>query len=322
MSNSGPAPWVNRNSGLGCQDSGAPVWNTNEPVSTSPISPDATARSAVWMPGPSIGSGAHARRSPFSSASASSSRASWEAIAIGFSDHTCLPASRIRRSTSAWAAGIVRFTTMPTSSRARSSSTVPAASSPEPSRTSNSSARARARSTSRSARKRTSTSGNCQRLRRYCSEITPVPMMPTPRAPGALAGCGSSDSGTTVAAFGSTTSVAGASSVTVSPASTSVAAPPGAPVVTGAGASWAEDVTSPVRVTSPVAVPSSCGVIGPPPRARPSHRRSRPARRGTRRCPRRRRPRSRRTRPRAGPAGRPRGSPARPPRPVRRASAP
>ena len=74
MSKSGPAPVAYKKSGFGCHASGPGTWNEVNAVSGSPMSPRAMARSAVWMPGPSTVSGAHATRKPDTAASASSWR--------------------------------------------------------------------------------------------------------------------------------------------------------------------------------------------------------------------------------------------------------
>ncbi len=177
MSNRGPAPRANRNSGFGCQASGPGTWNSVVAVSGSPMSPRAMARMADWIPAPSTVSGAHATCTP--AARAASSRSwpdSWSS-ASGFSLHTCLPAATIRRPTSACVAGSVRFTTISISSIASRSSTVPWFGTPC------SSARERARSRSMSATNRTSRSGIAVMFSRYVPEMTPAPMTPTPTRP-------------------------------------------------------------------------------------------------------------------------------------------
>ena len=125
MSNSGPAPLVNRNSGLGWKMSGPmyciTVWADNG----SPMSPRAIARRAVCTPGPSTVSGATPTSSPAASAFASSSRPLSRSTLIGFSDQTCLPASIASPDTCAWTAGMVRFTTSSTSGCSRRRRRVP-----------------------------------------------------------------------------------------------------------------------------------------------------------------------------------------------------
>ena len=64
MSNSGPAPLANRNSGFGWKMSGPAYCITVCADSGTPMSPFAIARRAVWTPGPSTVSGATPTSSP------------------------------------------------------------------------------------------------------------------------------------------------------------------------------------------------------------------------------------------------------------------
>src|SRR5687768_5547984 len=71
MSNSGPPPLANRNSGFGWKMSGPMYCMTVCPDSGSPMSPRAIALRAVCTPGPSTVSGATPTRRPDASAWAS-----------------------------------------------------------------------------------------------------------------------------------------------------------------------------------------------------------------------------------------------------------
>ena len=115
MSNSGPAPLANRNSGLGWKMSGPTYCMIVCADNGSPMSPRAMARRAVCTPGPSTVSGATPTSSPAASACSSRARPLARSTLIGFSDQTCLPAAIARLATSACTAGMVRLTTTSTS---------------------------------------------------------------------------------------------------------------------------------------------------------------------------------------------------------------
>src|SRR4051812_28373476 len=177
MSNSGPAPASKKKAGFGCQPSGPGDCISASAVSGRPIAPSSMSRRAVWSPAPRNVSGAHPTRSPAFRAASSSARPSARPDASGFSFQTCLPAAIASCATSAWAAGIVRFTTISTSGWPSTTSGSPAAA------TSNSAARARATSGSRSPIATTVVSGKAARFLRYSELMLPAPTIPMPTGP-------------------------------------------------------------------------------------------------------------------------------------------
>src|SRR5881409_1247314 len=165
MSNSGPAPSWKRNAGFGCHESGPGDCIRASAVSGGPIAPSSTSRRTACSPAPRKVSGAPP------------TRASARSAASGFSFQTCLPAAIARSAISAWAAGIVRLTTISTSGWPTTTEASPATGTPC------SAAFARATSGMASPTARTRVSGNCVRFWRYCELMFPAPMTPIPTGP-------------------------------------------------------------------------------------------------------------------------------------------
>ena len=179
MSNSGPAPRWNRNSGSGCHRSGPGLCISASAVCGTPIAPSAISRRAVCSPAPSTVSGAQPSRRPARPASASRRCPVAVSRASGFSVQTLLPAASAAEVTSACAAGMVRLTTSSTSGSRSAWATVPAPGTPYLA------ACSLARSRSMSAQKSTRRSGNDVRLRRYSRLMVPQPTTATPTGPAA-----------------------------------------------------------------------------------------------------------------------------------------
>ena len=181
MSNSGPAPRWNRNSGSGCHRSGPGSCIMASAACGTPMAPASMRRRAVCSPAPRTVSGAQPTRRPARPASASSIRPAAASSASGFSIQTCLPAASASRATAACAAGTVRLTTISTSASSTACRALPAPGTPYLA------ACALARARSRSAQYSTRRSGNEVRLRRYSSLMVPQPTTATPTgAPGAV----------------------------------------------------------------------------------------------------------------------------------------
>src|ERR1700722_664759 len=186
MSNSGPAPRRNRNSGSWCQRCGPGSCIRASALCGSPMTPSSISRRAVCSPAPSTVSGAQPTRTPARTAAASRARPAVVSRARGFSFQTCWPAATACPATSACAAGMVRLTTSSTSGCAMAWAALPTPGTPYLA------ACALARSRSRLAQNSTRRSGKEVRLPRYSSLIVPQPMTATPTGSvvTGLAACG------------------------------------------------------------------------------------------------------------------------------------